>query len=413
MDDNQLVEKLDSLNQAYSDIPLQSNPDKILAGVKKSVKTPRRRFTSFSYVACILAVGMISGIFLMQLLGDSRQGNNENSAVTESKEPISEPKENEARYTILSVNDLRTYYQNRVRKTSNIIGISNFQSTEHAMEVNIRIHETDQRIKDKQITEDELPRILEDVRREIESELTTPSEIREEMISAEGKEYNRLLIAYLAQQETFLEIFQDKHLPRIHENENVSLTDETIKQLNANKPTGNKDLDEIGQRVVEQGFKLGFEGEGLPAIMIDYEGLRQAQKGKLTPAAINYLNLKENYPITEAVFHGTREELGQVLVKYEEAIHSSKSALKEALIADYRFYYEALMKGKDNYPLNVAGAVLSKEDQNAWKHVITSHPNTETAAKVEEEYKKLEKDGFRLPNGYVNEKVSYPSFAGE
>ncbi|WP_133299560.1 tol-pal system YbgF family protein [Bacillus sp. V59.32b] len=415
LDDNQLVEKLDSLKEAYSEIPLQSNPDKIASGVKKNVKKPRRRLTPFSYVACILGVGMISGILLMQWLGDLRQGDHENPSFTENTEPFSETKENEKRYTILSVDELREYYQNRVRNTSNIIGMNDFQNTKYAMEVNLRVHETDRRIGDKQITEDELPRALEEVRMEIESKLITPSEIKEEMNSAEGKEYNRLLNVYLAQQQTFLKIFQDKHLSRIHEIANlgnVSMTEETLERLNANQPTGDKDLDEIGQRVVEQGFKFIFEGEGL-AITIDYQGLSESEKGKLNAAAESYLSLKEKYPKSELGFDGSREELGQVLVKYEEAIKSNEKALKDDLIADYHFYYEAFIRGKDNYPLTVVAGMLSNGDRAAWKSVSTSYPDTETAAKVEEEYEKLEKDGFRLPKGYTNEKVSFPSFAEE
>lgn len=413
MDDQLLEKRLDSLKKAYDDIPEEENRSAILAAIKKDQKKQKQNnWFHLPYAASFIGVGMIAGILMMQYIGDhapSEKKIEQHQASSGENNP-GELKDSEVKAVF---DDLQEYYQERELETKEKLGfLSGFENylyrdipmeikdAEAAFLSNLEAYE--------QIDLDETRKRLTS---EIDQAFTMPSEIidrllqeRNDEISLDGPEYTLLnqLESFLGAYYLSMSFYEDD-INKAIDKEGVS---EVIKKMNAGgEGITSTNLKEMASKAVENGYAFREE-EGRVIPYVHFAGIASRLQEAANEDYVKYLELRSNRVQDRNGEVISFEGLADLLVKLEKTIATVKDAtIEETLRNDVQSLFALFVVSAHIYDNNNE---LKDEVKKAYFYLIETYPETDTAAAVQNMYKKMESNNFQKPADF--EKLDFPRY---
>lgn len=413
MDDQLLEKRLDSLKKAYDDMPEDENRSAILAAIKKDQKKQKQnKWFHLPYAASFIGVGMIAGVLMMQYIGDYAP------ADEKTEQHQASPVENKSfELSEADVKDvfkgLQDYYQEKELETKEklgfLSGFENYLYRDIPMELNDAEAAVLSNLEAYRETE------WEDTKKRltthIDDAFTMPSEIidrllqeKNDEVSLGGPEYTLLnqLESFLGAYYLSMTFYEDD-LNKAIEKENVA---EVVKKMNAGgEDISSTKLKEMSTKAVENGYAFREE-DGRIVPYVNFSGIADRLRGAANEDFIKYLELRSNRVQDRNGEVISFESLADLLVKLEKTIATVEDAnIEETMRNDVQSLFGLFVVSQHIYDNNNE---LKDEVKKAYLYLIETYPETDTAAAVQNMYKKMESNNFQKPADV--EKLDFPRY---
>ncbi|PLS15703.1 hypothetical protein CVD28_21320 [Bacillus sp. M6-12] len=395
MDDKILDQKLENLKQSYNKMPLLSDPEAIISAVKKSSRKRYRPVPFIAYAASLAGVALISVILAMFFMESSKENESRQPSDTPPKQ-VEENPEPAPAYEIKNFEELEIYFSKKEQETENLAGIVNFSGTELAAGVQAAIGTA----KQENLTGEPLLQKIASLKAEIDRLLTAPVKYKPEYGQDNQQKFEGKFVEYLEQLRRFLPLYNDRisQMEALISRENISQDfHERLAILNkGGVSVSNKELDRYLQGIKQNGYHFVDRGEGMLSVDIDYETLSKEAADSSSANIKDYLELKKSEPVlADGALLTSWEEMGEQLIDYEQLMQGMEDGpLKQELKSDYKKFYGIFLQGLPNTPVVSEEGTIKIEVREAWQHVLSNYPDTETAKFIEQYYNKLEKASF-------------------
>ena len=413
MDDQLLEKRLESLKNAYDEMPEDENRSGILAAIKKDQKKQKQnKWFHLPYAASFIGVGMIAGILMMQYIGDNAPAKDKTE---QHQASIGEKNSEELTEADVKAvfEDLEEYYQERELQTKEKLGfLSGF---ENYLYRNIPWELNDAKAAFLSNLDAYKQTDLDDTRRrlttEIDNAFTMPSEMIDKLLQEKSDEVTlggpeEIL---LNQMESFLGAYYlsmtyyEDDLNKAIEKENTA---EVIKKMNeGGEGLSSAALKEMSSKAVDNGYAFR-EDVGRIVPYVNFNGLADRLSGAVNEDFIKYLELRSHSVQDRNGEVISFESLADLLVKLENTISSVKDeVVEERMRNDAKSLFALFVVSPHIYDGNDE---LKDEVKKAYLYLIETYPESDTATAVQNMYKKMQSNNFRKPAD--GEKLDFPSY---
>jgi hypothetical protein len=413
MDDQLLEKRLESLKNAYDEMPEDENRSAILAAIKKDQKKQtQNKWFHLPYAASFIGVGMIAGVLMMQYIGDhapSKEKTEQHQAAS-GEQTSGELKKSDVKAVF---DDLEEYYQKRELQTKEKLGfLSGF---ENYLYRNIPWEMNDAEAAFLSNLEAHKQRDLDETRKKFTSEIDQAFTMPSEMIAKLLQEKNAEVyiggpeFILLNQLESFLGAYYlsmtyyEDQINKAIENENA---DEVVKKMNAGGAgLSSTALKEMSSKAVDNGYAFREE-EGRIVPYVNFSGLADRLDGAVNEDFIKYLELRTNRVQDRNGEVISFEDLADLLVKLEKTISGVKNPIiEERMRDDAKSLYALFVVSPHIYNNNDE---LKDEVKQSYLYMLETYPETDTAAAVKSMYKKMQSNQFKKPAD--GERLNYPRY---
>lgn len=402
MDDQLLEKRLDSLKEAYDDMPEDENRSAILAAIKKDQKKKKQnKWFHLPYAASFIGVGMIAGVLMMQYIGDHAPAKDKTELQQASGEnTVGELDKAEVK---AEFEELRKYYSERQKETKERLGLgAGYENLLFLSMGELNATETEilQNLQNTDRTE--YKEVVRQLRGTIEEGFTLPAELmvdiskgddnievgrREELLSLQLESY---LGAYSQSM-----VLYEWDLDQALEKETAS---EVVAKLNeGGNGLPSEGLKKLAAGAVDNGYAFREEG-GKIYPYIDFLRVAERLKPNGNEDFIKYLVLRSNTIQDRNGVVMSYEKLGELLVKLEKESRGVKdSTIHQTIVNDAESLYSLFVRGSSSNPLFDENNLLKDDVKKGYQYVINQYPDTDTAKALKTHYDKLEKYDFKKP----------------
>ncbi|MGV2940041.1 hypothetical protein AB5I83_10660 [Mesobacillus sp. LC4] len=415
MDDQLLEKRMENLKKAYDEMPDDENRSAILAAIKKDQKKQQQnKWFHLPYAASFIGAGMIAGVLMMQYIGDRApsEEKTEQHQAAPGEKSSGELKKSDVKAVF---DDLEKYYQDRELQTKEKLGfLSGF---ENYLYRNIPMELNDEEAAFLSNLEAYEQTDLEDTRKKLTSDInqafTMPSEIIDKLmqrkndeVTLDGPEFTLLnqLESFLGAYYLSMTYYEDD-INKAIENENAV---EVVKKMNAGGAgLSSTALKEMSTKAVVNGYAFREE-EGSIVPYVNFSGLADRLRGSVNEDFIKYLELRSNRVQDRNGEVISFEGLADLLVKLETSIATVKDeTIKETMNNDVKSLFALFLVSEHIYNKNNE---LKDEVKKAYLYLMETYPDTQTAATVQNMYKKMESNNFLKPDDVERLDPSYLEF---
>lgn len=410
MDDQFLEKRLNSLKNAYEEMPVKNNTEQIVREVKKIDKSKRHIF-HFPYVASFIGVGIITGILLMQFFAQDIAVPKDNSAAVEDQEAVSEI---EIKQTFAK---LLKYYDIKQADLKVKLGIIEDSSVKFASHIPSMLDTEMMQVLDDDIAANDLIELERKYKEIIDRDLIHPTELTNKIADAKTEEERDNLTASLVNvYDEFFYRYRDlvniDYKADIMDMIRSSSLEQTIKLLN--NGFAQSEASELGN-FADGAKQIGYsfiEEDGYIAVKKDIHLLLAEVKPIISNDFYSYILLQEKERFNQ---NGTMTigwmELAELLIQYEETYNSIENDwIIENMKREFSSLYALLLLGHTSKSIFDESDLLKNDVKAAYEWVIETHADTTTAQALKVEYEALKEIGFKKPADFSNTGILTPDF---
>ncbi|MFT9597973.1 hypothetical protein [Mesobacillus sp.] len=422
MDDQLLEKRLDSLKEAYDDMPEDENRSAILAAIKKDQKKKKQnKWFHLPYAASFIGVGMIAGVLMMQYIGGNGLSTNQPSQHQPSGEQVKtgEVDANEVEEQFEKVE--KHFYKKRTEteKKIGVNGIADESTLARGLLEEIEGAKKNTLANLIEYNQDELNQMTNELISMIDGVFTLPSESIESLKNEDRRSRYadmELEMQLLKQLEYYQSVYWHPVVLRVFDKEleKMSAADLAAKLNGGGNGIENELLRAIALGAKANGYYFqANENETIKAA-INYPWVAEQVEDSVHPDFLTYMEMQDVKIHDDGGNVRSYKELGELLVNYEKTYLSLKhEMIKEYIKGEARSYYAAFVLGRIPSRIFDEHNMLKPEVKEAYQDIIKVYPDTDTGKAIKSFYGRLAENNFQKPSGFDDfdeQTVSFPLY---